>query len=273
MTPLLPDESAIEERVMLGPEVRRRAVAGAAIFTIRSAAIRVVGFAGTIVLARLLAPHDFGLLAFGTTLMVFAKYLADGGLGAAWVRGSNAPEKADLAALLGLQLLVSGLFAAVTAAAAAPFGTGGRVVAVIVATLPIATLGTPAEIVLERDLAYGPIALAEVVATLTYFGWAIGTIEVFGWGVWGLATGMLARTFAGVIVVVILSPVGLPWPTLSWKRVRGPLGFGVRFQGIGVITLFRDQSLNIGAAAFGSVSILGLWSLTGRLLSLPGMVF
>jgi hypothetical protein len=85
MTSLRPDEPAFQERVMHGPEVRRRAVAGAAVFTVRSAAIRVVGFAGTIVLARLLAPHDFGLLAFGSTLMVFAKYLLDGGLGAAWI--------------------------------------------------------------------------------------------------------------------------------------------------------------------------------------------
>jgi O-antigen/teichoic acid export membrane protein len=258
---------------MQGPEVRRRAVSGVAVVAGRGVLMRVIGFGGTIVLARLLAPHDFGLIAFGSTLMVFAHFVADGGLGASLIRGSRTPEPADLRALLGFQLLVSGLFAAATAAAAMPFGTGGRVVAVIVASLPIATLSVPAAIMLERELAYRPLALAEVLATLSYFIWAIGTIVALDWGVWGLATGSLVRTVVSVVVVVTLSPVRLPRPMLSWERVRGMLPFGVRFQGVVVVALLRDQSLNIGAAAIGSVSILGVWSLAAKLLSAPYVLF
>jgi O-antigen/teichoic acid export membrane protein len=240
---------------------------------VRGAAIRVIGFAGTIVLARLLAPHDFGLIAFGSTLLVFARYLADGGIGAALIRGRERPAVGDLQALLGLQLLVTASLSLATAAAALPFGTGGRIVAVMVASLPIAALRVPGTIMLERELSYGPLVLAEVAETVVYFAWAIGTIEAFGWGVWGLATGAVVRTLAAAVVVVLVSPVGLPRPTLSWRRVRGPLAFGVRFQGVGVISLLRDQSLNIGTAAIGSVSILGLWSLAGKLLSIPYMAF
>jgi O-antigen/teichoic acid export membrane protein len=258
---------------MLGSEVRRRAVAGTAIVAVRGAAIRVIGFAGTVVLARLLAPHDFGLVAFGATVLVFTHYLADGGIGAALIRTRHRPAVADLQALLGLQLLLTIILAGVTAAAAWPFGTGGRIVAVMVASLPLAALRVPGTIMLERELSYGPLVLAEITETVVYFAWAIGTIEAFGWGVWGLATGAVVRTLAAAIVVVIVSPVGLPRPTLSWRRVRGPLAFGVRFQGVGVLSLFRDQSLNIGAAAIGSVSVLGLWSLAGKLLSIPYMAF
>ena len=258
---------------MQGPEVRRRAVAGVAVVTLRGAAIRVIGFAGTIVLARLLTPHDFGLIAFGSTLVVFAHSFADGGIGAAFIRGREKPLIADLQALLGLQLLVTSIFAGITAAAASPFGTGGAIVAVMAASLPVTALRMPGTIMLERDLSYGPLVIAEVAETLTYFVWAIGTIEVFGWGVWGLATGAIVRALAATVVVSVVSPVGLPRPTLSWKRVRAPLAFGVRFQGAGVISLFRDQSLNIGAAAIGSVATLGLWSLAGKLLSVPFMAF
>jgi O-antigen/teichoic acid export membrane protein len=258
---------------MQAPEVRRRAIAGAAVVTLRGAAIRVIGVAGTVVLARLLAPHDFGLVAFGATLMVFARYLADGGIGAALIRRREDPELADLKALLGLQLAITTLFAGATALAASPFGTEGRIVAVMVASLPLTALRLPGTIMLERRLSYRPLVFVEVLETLVYFVWAIGTIEVIGWGVWGLATGAIVRSLAASIAMSFVSPVGLPRPAISWSRVRGPLLFGVRFQGVGLITLLRDQGVNLGTAAISSVSILGLWSLAGRLLSVPFLAF
>jgi O-antigen/teichoic acid export membrane protein len=262
-----------QQDVMQGAEVRRRAVAGVAIVTVRGAAIRVIGFAGTIVLARLLAPRDFGLVAFGATLMVFARYLADGGIGAALIRGTKDPDRADLQALLGLQLLVTTIFAAATAVAAPQFGTAGSVVAVMVVSLPLTALRVPGSIVLERKLRYGPLVFVEILETLVYFAWAIGTIEAFGWGVWGLATGAVVRAMAAAAAMAIVSPIGLPSPRLSWGRVRGPLGFGVRFQGVGLVRLLGDQGVNIATAAIASISVLGIWSLAGRLLSLPYLAF
>jgi O-antigen/teichoic acid export membrane protein len=259
--------------MMEGPEIRRRAVAAAAAMTARGAAIRVIGFVGTVVLARMLAPSDFGLIAFGSTLLVFARYLADGGIGAALIRDRERPAIPDLQALLGVQLVVTGLFSVVVAAAALPFGRGGMIVAVMVASLPIAALRVPGTIMLERELSYSPLMLAEIAETLVYFVWAIATIELIGWGVWGLATGAVVRTLVAAVVVVVVSPVGLPRPTLAWRLVRRPLAFGARFQGVGMLSLLRDQSLNIGTAAVGSVSVLGLWSVAGKLLSIPFIVF
>jgi O-antigen/teichoic acid export membrane protein len=259
--------------VMQGPEVRRRAVAGAAMVTVRGAAIRAIGLAGTIVLARLLVPHDFGLIAFGSTLLVFAHYLADGGIGAALIRRREKPAIPDLQAVLGLQLVVTVVFSVLVAGAALPFGTAGMIVAVMVASLPIATLRVPGTIMLERELSYGPLVLAEVAETFVYFLWAIVTIVAFGWGVWGLATGAVVRALAAAVAVAAVSPVGLPRPALSWKRVSGLLAFGIRYQGVAVMSLLREQSLNLGTVVLASVSVLGLWSLAAKLLSIPYMAF
>jgi O-antigen/teichoic acid export membrane protein len=263
----------VPHEVMHGGEIRRRAVAGVATVTVRGAAIRVMGFAGTVVLARLLAPHDFGLVAFGATLMVFARYLADGGIGAALIRGPVGPDRADLQAFLGLQLVATTGFAGAAAIAATRFGTEGTIVAVMVAALPLTVLRMPGAIVLERNLRYGPLVFIEILETLVYFVWAIGTIVLFGWGVWGLATGAIVRAAAAAVAMTIVSPVGLPAPTLSWRRVRTPLLFGVRFQGIGLVRLVGDQGVNIGTAVIGSISILGVWNLAGRLLSVPYLAF
>jgi O-antigen/teichoic acid export membrane protein len=266
-------EAVTQEAVMQGHEVRRRAIAGVASLTIRGAVVRVIGFGGTVVLARLLVPHDFGLVAFGATLMFFARYLADGGIAAALIRTREDPPLADLQALLGLQLAITSVFAGATAIAASPFGTEGRIVAVMVASLPLTALRVPGTIVLERRLSYGPLVVVDVLETFSYFAWAIGTIEIFHWGVWGLATGAVVRAIVATVAIGFVSPVGLPRPTLAWRRVREPLGFGIRFQGVGLVRVIGDQSVNLGTAAIASVSTLGLWSLAGRFLMVPTMAF
>jgi O-antigen/teichoic acid export membrane protein len=266
-------EAADQQAVMQGHEVRRRAIAGVAALTIRGAAVRVIGFAGTVVLARLLVPHDFGLVAFGATLMFFARYLADGGLAAALIRTREDPPLADLKALLGLQLVITTVFAGVTAIAAFPFGTEGRIVAVMVGSLPLTALRVPGTIVLERKLSYRPLVAVDITETFSYFAWAIGSIAIFHWGVWGLATGAVVRALAATVAIALASPVGVPRPSLAWRRVREPLGFGIRFQGVGLVRVIGDQGVNLGTAAIGSVSILGLWSLAGRFLMVPTMAF
>ena len=71
---------------------------------VRGVAIRALGFAGTIVLARLLVPADFGAVAIGSAIVVFINLVSDGGLGAALIRGDHDPSRRVFEELLGLQL-------------------------------------------------------------------------------------------------------------------------------------------------------------------------
>ena len=57
----------------------------------RGALILVLGVGANIVLAGLLVPRDFGVVAFGAVLIVLGGYLADGGLGAALIRRPEPP--------------------------------------------------------------------------------------------------------------------------------------------------------------------------------------
>jgi len=63
-------------------EVRERAAVGVGYMTFQGAAIGSLAFLGNVVLARLLVPEDFGVLAFGLALMFFATAIADGGVAA-----------------------------------------------------------------------------------------------------------------------------------------------------------------------------------------------
>jgi len=57
-----------------------------------------VGLVVNIVLARLLLPSEFGLLAFGLTLLVVGTLLTDAGVGANLIRTTTPPTRQQLSA-------------------------------------------------------------------------------------------------------------------------------------------------------------------------------
>lgn len=256
-----------EERLSAG-EVRRRAVTGAAVYVLRGFGVRFIGLLGLLVLARLLTPHDFGLVAFGLTLITFTTFLTDGGIGAALIRRSDPPSRADLKAILAFQLGLSTALAAVATSVLLPFGELGQVMAIMMLSLPVAGLRVPGMVLLERSLDYRPLAFVEIVETLFYFGWAIVTVSI-GWGVFGLASASIVRAVVGSAAILYLVPSARLLPSPSWARVRTLLGFGLRYQAVGLAHMFREEGTNAAVLIFAGISSLGLWSLAYRILQLP----
>lgn len=264
----LPEDPELETRAQIG----RRAGAGAVVLASRGVATAIVALAGNIILARLLLPEDFGAVAVGMSVVLVARFVADAGIGANLIRRPEPLARIDLETLLGVQLLVTFGLAGVVAAVAWPWGSTGQVTALMVASLPIMALQSPAVVVCERKLSYRPLALVEVSESVAQYGWAIATVAA-GWGVWGLASAVVVRAVVGTAILFSLSEIRVLRPRLSWRRIRGLLPFGVRYQLFGVALLARDQALNVGAAAIGGLAVLGLWTIARRFLQIPFLLF
>jgi O-antigen/teichoic acid export membrane protein len=252
--------------------VRSRAASGAAVLGARGALIYLVGIGANLLLARLLTPRDFGLVALGTVLVVLGTYLAEGGLGAALIRREQEPQRIELEAVIGLQLAALGSVAAIAAVAAVPFGRDGFVVATMVASLPIATLRAPSVIVLERSMRYRAIATADVAEAMAYYAWAIVAVAM-GFGVWGMATAVVVRATIGTITVTRLGPVGFVRPRWSWGTVRPLVAFGAKFQANAALGILRYQVLNVVVASVAGLATLGVWNLAWRVLQVPALLF
>jgi polysaccharide transporter, PST family len=261
--------SGTDERAELSAsEVRRRAAAGAVVVGARGAAVRVVALAGTVVLARMLTPSDFGVVALGTVVIALGGFLGEAGLGAALIRGRRVPVREDLRAMMGLQVVGTVALAAAVAVVAAPMGRDGAVIAVMAAALPFTALKTPGTVMLERSLDYRTVAAVEVLETVAYYGWAVAAAAA-GAGVWALATAAILRVLVGGVTMVRLGPVGLVAPGFSRARWRELVGFGARFQAVALAGAVRDQGLNAGTAAIAGVGTLGIWTVANRLLQAP----
>jgi O-antigen/teichoic acid export membrane protein len=249
-------------------ELRRRASAGVSLVASRSVAILVISTAGNIVVARLLTPHDLGLVAIGMSVVQFTSMVSDGGLGAALIRRSRPPTGVELQSLMALQLTIAATAAVAAVAVAPAFGLVGWVTAIMVASMPVAVLQFPAKIVMERDLSYRPLASIEIAQLVAYNATAIALV-VAGLGVWGLAVATVSMRVAAAVLIARISPIGIPVPRFSWANVRPLMRFGLQFQATSAVWLVRDEGLNISVAAIASVATLGLWGLVRRLLDLP----
>ncbi|RLQ84707.1 hypothetical protein D9V28_10420 [Mycetocola zhadangensis] len=205
-------------------------------------------FAVGIVLARLLAPEQFGVFAVALTVQTVLMTLADLGMSTDLIRSESPREKAPTVATLAL---VAGAFLALGMALSAQsladlLGSpeAGPVIAVMSASLFLAGAGVVPYAALQRAFAqkklFG-IAIADFVV-----GTSITIVLILlGWGVMALAIGRLAAQ----CVVLLLQYA------LSGEKVR--LGF--------------DRRLAPGILAFG-VPVAGANMLSWALLNVDSVV-
>jgi O-antigen/teichoic acid export membrane protein len=253
--------------------MRRRAKSG--IFFVGSwgAMNLVVGFGGNLVLARLLTPRDFGIVAIGATLMMLTTSIADGGLGSGLIRRERAPERRELKAALALQLALTGTLAALAAGVGVLVGGAGDVVALMMCALPIAALQTPGRVELSRAMRFKALSTVEAAANLAYYAWAITLVVATDAGVWALASAVVVRSVALSVGVSGVARLAVMPSFRGASALRDVIAFGLRFQGVSLAGMLREQGLNAGVAAISGVGTLGLWTLTKRLLEFPALLF
>jgi O-antigen/teichoic acid export membrane protein len=253
-------------------EIRARVTHGVAAVGLRAMGVRAAGLVANVVLARLLVPSDFGVLAIGQTLVMFGSLITDVGFGAGLMRQGEPPRQDQLDALFGIQLAATCGFALVLIAALLPFGETGHVSAAMTASLILAALAGPRIVLLERDLRYGTIAMADVVSGMTYAVLAI-LLVVCGLGVWGVVSAHVIRAGLSSAIIWAKTREQRIVPRLALKPLRGLLRFGLGFQAATILDLARSEGLNLLTLLIAGTSVLGIWSLAQRILLIPYLLF
>jgi O-antigen/teichoic acid export membrane protein len=271
---VIPDRASEAQKGLLARDVLKRRVASGVFFVGSWGVVNlVVGFLGSIALARMLEPRDFGIVAVGLTVTMFATAVSDGGIGSGLIRREQDPTEAELRTALGLQLSLTATLAGAAAIVASLFGTTGLIVVFMMLALPIAAFQAPARVLLTRAVRLREVATVEGIAMLAYYVWAVGGV-LSGLGVWALATGVVFKAFVSSLGMIAITGGRPTPPSLRGIRdLRPVIAFGVRFQGVSFAGLVREQGLNAGVGLIGGVATLGVFSLARRLLELPVLMF
>jgi PST family polysaccharide transporter len=230
------------------------------------AAVSTVTF---IILARLLPPEAFGLVALATVFTAFVEIFIDSGFGAAIVQRSElTPEHLDTAfwtsVLIGVLMAVGGITVAGLVAAFYGEPDLAPILRWLSISFIVIALGSTQMAILRRKLAFKNIAARSLVATLV--GGIVGvTMALNGYGVWSLVGQNLASGLAAVIVLWRASG-WRPGLNFSKNHFKELFSFGISISGNKVLTFFSRRSDDLLIGYFLGPTMLGFYAVGYRLL-------
>ena len=250
----------------------------------RSSAWSLLGYGGahalalptTLVLARLLAPEDFGVVALAVALLAVAQIAQDSGLGASLIvyRGDLRRAAASVSIFSPLVALVLyGLFF-VGAPFAASFFDEPRLTDVLrVMALGILLRGftiMPLAL-LERQMRFGPITVIELGAGVAQASTSVA-LAIAGAELWSLVVGHLAFGVAKALLAWSLSPIR-PSP-LEARRdtLRELTVYGRHVAVANLISYGNHNSQGIVVGRVLGATALGYYTIASRLATMPVIV-
>jgi len=182
------------------------------------------------ILARLIAPVDFGLVSAAFVVISFASIFAHIGLGKGLVQHPSLRTEHIVVALhtsvlLGLVLAGAACLFAVEIAAFFRIPGLAPVMRVMAISFPLRGIAVVPESLLQRELRFQWLANRELVSYAVGYG-CVGVVLAFAhWGAWALVSAHLAQSAVNTVLLLIArpAPLKLKW---EWQALRELLWFG-----------------------------------------------
>jgi PST family polysaccharide transporter len=227
---------------------------------------------GMVILARLLSPADFGIVAMAAVVIGFANIFRDFGTVPAVIqrRELDAPLLNSVFLLNGL---IGSALALLLAAAAPLIALAMRepelspVLRSLAIVFPIVSAGLVQQGLLEREVRFRPVALIEFAAAVAGLAAAVlGALA--GWGVYSLVLQMIVSatvTTAGLWAV----SAWRPGRQMSLSQLRDLVKFSGNVVGFSTINYFARNMDSILIGRFLGATDLGFYSVAYKLMMWP----
>jgi O-antigen/teichoic acid export membrane protein len=224
------------------------------------------------VLARLLPPDSYGLMAMAMTVTNLAYLFRDLGTMVAIVQRQDVSE-ALKSTLYWLNVALATAIAIVLAASAAiiarAYGEArlAPVIAVLSLVFPISSLAAVHQALMERDSRFRTLARIEAVSALCGLGLAL-LLALQGAGVWSLVLQMLLATTL-TSVQALLALRWRPGRCFALRELRSVFGFSAHFSLFQYVNyLERNADSIVIGAALGSAA-LGMYAMAAKVILFP----
>lgn len=252
-----------------GAELRGRAVRGFAWAAVSFGGNKLLVFVSTLVLTRLLAPSDFGVVAAGLTFIAYLEVALDLGVGSAIVYQQEKGHSRGVHVAFTMNVLACAALAALNFALAPVVAEFFRVpgAADVFRAFSIYILlrglGALQDSLLRRDLLFREKAAADLTRALLRGGLGV-VLALAGLGVWSLVWAFLVAEAAGT---------GVAWfktryrPRLMFDRVAaGPLlRFGAPVVALNLLSELGTNSDYLVVGHVLGATALGIYTIAYRL--------
>lgn len=231
-------------------------------------AVQLVALA---VLARLLDPTDYGLIAMAAAFIGVANLIADFGLSQAAVQ-SQTITQGQKSNLFWLSVLLGAVLAGAMLLLAWPIAAFyGEVqlvpiIQVLSVLLFVGAASGQFRAEVSKGLRFRALGLADVVATVVSSALAI-VLAVLGFGYWALVAQQLAMLGVQSVVLVIAARWAPSAP--SREPMRALVTFGTNNLGTRLVNYVSENADNVILGRFAGPDAVGIYSRAYQLFHMP----
>jgi PST family polysaccharide transporter len=232
----------------------------------------VLALAISSILAHLLHPEDFGLIAMAMVFINLVGLLNDMGLQSALIQkkeGGDAYASSAFWLNLAEGVLLSLAVAALAPAIARFYGESrlSPMIMAISPTFAVTSLGMIQGALLQKKLEFRMLAVADVLSVLAAGGAAVA-LAYGGAGAWSLVAQALVA--AAIYTCIVFAASGWkPSMRFAWKPAGELLGYGLPLMGSSFVNYFNRNLDNMLIGKFLGGEQLGYYSLAYKLLLFP----
>jgi O-antigen/teichoic acid export membrane protein len=234
--------------------------------------VQLLSFATTILVARILVPEDYGVMALASVFTGMAGMLAEMGLGRAIIQFRDL-DRRELDTCFWITMTLAMIAYAVLSLGASIisrwFGVPrlADVLPVLALVLPFTACSIVSDSLLRKRLALDRISQAEIIGGVVALPVLLGC-ALSGLGVWTLVVGSLASLVVKSVATFAFAP-WFPGFRIGGERAKEMLHFSLTTLGITIMWALKEQAdvLVIGKIT-GQVSV-GLYSMAKDLAMLP----
>lgn len=250
--------------------LRHQAFSGIRWTTLSSLGRSILQIGQVVILARLLVPSEFGIMAIVLAIMAFLQIFADAGVSNAVIHFQDI-TKEQLSSLfwlnVGISTLVAGLLVSFSPLIAywysEPVLTNLLILAAI--GLIFASLGQQLRFKAQKELQFARLAKSELCAALCAFLTAV-SLAWYGAGVYALSiAGVVNSAVTSFMAWCLLAQGWRPHWRLRFDEIRQFLSFGAYMVGNNLANTFNSQIDVLLGARFLGANALGLYSVPKNL--------
>lgn len=235
---------------------------------------QVVTFAVSLVLARILAPSDYGMVSMVTVFVTIANVLVTSGFGNALIQKKDADDldfSSVFFAQLGLSLVLYGLLFVAAPYIAAFYGEGyeslSQVLRVIGLRIPIAAINNVQRAYVSRKMIFKKFFVATIFGTIVSAG--VGLLMAYsGYGVWALVGQYLTNVIMDTIILGITVKWRPHWQ-FSFLRLKPLFSYGWKLLTVDLVNSLLNNLRTMLVGKFYTPNDLAYYE---RAEQFPGLI-
>ena len=254
--------------------LKKQAVNGVKWTSISSMIVAILQILQVSILARLLSPSDFGLMAIVMVVIGFTRIFSDMGISNAIIHHQDTSHN-QLSSLYWLNIASGGTMFVILVALSpiiANFYNQPELIRLLIllaSSFIILAIGNQHRILFQKELNFKFIAKVEITSSVLSFIIAV-TSALTGQGVYSLAYAMLTKALVSSICFLLFG-LKIHKPSLTYKHseIKKYINFGMFQMGDNSVNYFASQIDTVIIGRILGIESLGIYSISKQLVTRP----